>query len=186
MSIQGKITKSLSVGAILALSVGCSTTSAKAGGHSQLSLASAAPGQVKSAYSSWVSTGKLDNNNKEKCYGVALKGENDCGGSAGASCKGAKADCKGAGASCKGHKAGAKADCKGAGASCKGHKAGAKADCKGAGASCKGAKADCKGSGITCSGQATRDWQGDAFTYVPKGACQYIITPVGRGSLTPK
>ena len=208
MSAPIKLSKTLSAGAILALSVGCTTTASAP--NSLISLDPSASATTKAAYSAWVGGKSLGEDAKEKCYGVALKGENDCGGSAGADCKGAKADhdCKaGAGADCKGKKA-ADHDCKaGAGADCKGKKAadhdckaGAGADCKGkkaadhdckagAGADCKGkegAKADCKaGSGITCSGQATVDWQGDAWTYVPKGSCEQIITPNGRGSLTP-
>ena len=213
MSAPMKLTKSIAVGAILAASVGCASTSS--GPNAQLSLASDAPSAVKSAYSQWVG-GRALGGDKERCFGVSLKGENDCGAGYGSSCKGAKSDCKaGAGSSCKG----AKHDCKaGAGSSCKGKAAshdckagagssckGAKGDCKaGAGSSCKGAKSDCKagagssckgkaaahdckaGAGITCKGNATVDWQGDAWQYVPKGSCEYIVTPGGRGSLTPK
>ncbi len=210
MSAPLRTTKILAIGAILAASVGCATSTPSAP-SALLKLDNAAPSQVKAAYSTWVGGGKLAKNSKEKCYGVSLKGENDCGAASGTSCKGAKSDCKagagssckgmkgaksdckaGAGSSCKGTKAGAKHDCKsGAGASCKGMK-GAKSDCKaGAGSSCKGtksgAKSDCKASsGITCKGNATADWQGDAWTYVPKGSCALIITPNGNGSLTPK
>lgn len=173
MSAPMKISKTIAVGAILAASVGCASTAPKP--NSQISIAANAPTAVKSAYSSWVGGGSLSKDAKEHCYGISLKGENDCGASASTSCKGAK---------------GAKADCKaGAGSSCKGKMA--SGDCKaGAGSSCKGdkgAKADCKASaGITCRGNATVDWQGDAWLYTPKGSCEYIVTPNGRGSLTPK
>ncbi len=170
MSAPMKISKTIAVGAILAASVGCASTAPKP--NSQISIAANAPTAVKSAYSSWVGGGSLSKDAKEHCYGISLKGENDCGASASTSCKGAKADCKaGAGSSCKGEMA--SGDCKaGAGSSCKGD---------------KGAKADCKASaGITCRGNATVDWQGDAWLYTPKGSCEYIVTPNGRGSLTPK
>ena len=170
MSASIKISKSIAIGAVLAASVGCTTT--PAGPSETLRINQNAPTSVKSAFSKWVGGEKLAKADREKCYGVALKGENDCGAASGTSCKGAKSDCKaGAGSSCKGHHA-AKADCKaGAGSSCKGAKAdckagagmsckgdhAAKADCKaGAGSSCKGhhaAKADCKaGSGMSCKG----------------------------------
>ncbi len=201
MSAHLKISKTIAVGAILAAGVGCTTTT-PAGPSAGISIAQSAPTSVKSAFSKWVGGGSLAEGEREKCYGVSLKGENDCGAASGTSCKGAKSDCKaGTGSSCKGAKAdckagagssckGAKHDCKsGAGMSCKGKMA--KHDCKaGAGMSCKGdkmAKADCKASaGITCKGNATVDWQGDAWVYVPKGSCTSIITPAGNGSLTPK
>ncbi|MBL4871394.1 MAG: DUF2282 domain-containing protein, partial [Robiginitomaculum sp.] len=147
MSVHFKATKTIAIGAILAASVGCATSYTSTP-SAQLKLDNAASSEVRAAYSSWVGGAKLSKSAKEKCYGVSLKGENDCGAASGTSCKGAKSDCKaGAGASCKGTKAAAH-DCKaGAGASCKGTKAAAH-DCKaGAGASCKGTKAaahDCK------------------------------------------
>ncbi|MCF6274491.1 MAG: DUF2282 domain-containing protein [Robiginitomaculum sp.] len=155
MSAHFKISKTIAVGAILAAGVGCSTT--PAGPSAGLSIEQSAPTAVKSAFSKWVGGGSLAKADREKCYGVSLKGENDCGAASGTSCKGAKSDCKaGAGSSCKGDKM-AKADCKaGAGTSCKGDKM-AKHDCKaGAGTSCKGdkmAKHDCKaGAGTSCKG----------------------------------
>ena len=158
MSAHFKISKTLAVGAILAAGVGCSTT--PAGPSAGLSIEQSAPTAVKSAFSKWVGGGSLAKADREKCYGVSLKGANDCGAASGTSCKGAKSDCKaGAGSSCKGDKM-AKSDCKaGAGTSCKGDKA-AKHDCKaGAGTSCKGkkmAKSDCKsGAGMSCKGDKT-------------------------------
>lgn len=45
---------------------------------------------------------------------------------------------------------------------------------------------DCAaGPGTSCSGTSTRDWQGNAWKYVPKGTCATIRTPAGNGSLTP-
>ena len=44
---------------------------------------------------------------------------------------------------------------------------------------------DCKaGAGTSCQGTSTTDWQANAWTYVPKGSCELIQTPVGTGSLT--
>jgi uncharacterized membrane protein len=46
---------------------------------------------------------------------------------------------------------------------------------------------DCyAGAGTTCAGTSTVDYQGNAFTLVPKGTCTTIQTPNGSGSLTPK
>ena len=63
------------------------------------------------------------------------------------------------------------------------------------GASIKGAKERCygislagkndcaAGPGTTCAGTSTVDYQGNAWTYVPKGTCTSIKTPKGTGSL---
>ena len=46
-------------------------------------------------------------------------------------------------------------------------------------------KSDCAaGPGTTCAGTSTKDYQGNAWTYVAKGTCTSIKTPVGMGSLT--
>lgn len=48
-------------------------------------------------------------------------------------------------------------------------------------------KNDCAaGPGTSCAGSAKRDYQGNAWKYVPKGTCASIKTPKGNGSLTPK
>ena len=45
---------------------------------------------------------------------------------------------------------------------------------------------DCAaGPGTSCAGTSTRDYQGNAWTYVDKGTCTGIETPKGKGSLTP-
>ena len=47
-------------------------------------------------------------------------------------------------------------------------------------------KNDCAaGPGTSCAGTSTRDYQGNAWKYVPKGTCAKITTPKGPGSLTP-
>ncbi|MDD7911843.1 MULTISPECIES: DUF2282 domain-containing protein [Pseudovibrio] len=45
---------------------------------------------------------------------------------------------------------------------------------------------DCKaGAGTTCAGTSTVDYQGNAWTLVPKGTCETMELPGGRqGSLT--
>ena len=44
---------------------------------------------------------------------------------------------------------------------------------------------DCAaGPGTSCAGTSTVDFQGDAWTLVPAGACAHIQTPEGDGSLS--
>ena len=44
---------------------------------------------------------------------------------------------------------------------------------------------DCRaGAGTTCAGTSTHNFQGNSWTYVPAGTCQYIQTPDGAASLT--
>jgi len=44
---------------------------------------------------------------------------------------------------------------------------------------------DCAaGPGTSCQGTSTSDFQKNAWTYAPKGTCEYIITPTGKGSKT--
>jgi uncharacterized membrane protein len=53
------------------------------------------------------------------------------------------------------------------------------------GVSLKG-KNDCAaGPGTSCAGSATKNYQGDAWKYVPKGTCTSIVTPKGKGSIDP-
>jgi uncharacterized membrane protein len=50
----------------------------------------------------------------------------------------------------------------------------------------KAGQNDCAaGPGTSCSGTSTRDYQGNAWKLVPKGTCEDIETPKGKGSLTP-
>lgn len=44
---------------------------------------------------------------------------------------------------------------------------------------------DCAaGPGTSCEGSSTVDFQGNAWTFAPRGSCEYIETPHGKGSLT--
>ena len=44
---------------------------------------------------------------------------------------------------------------------------------------------DCAaGPGTSCEGTSTVDFQGNAWTYAPRGSCEFIETPHGAGSLT--
>lgn len=45
---------------------------------------------------------------------------------------------------------------------------------------------DCKaGAGTSCEGTSTVDFQGNAWTYAPRGSCEFIVTPNGVASLSP-
>lgn len=47
-------------------------------------------------------------------------------------------------------------------------------------------KNDCAaGPGTSCAGTSKRNYQGNAWKYVPKGTCTSIKTPKGAGSLKP-
>jgi uncharacterized membrane protein len=49
----------------------------------------------------------------------------------------------------------------------------------------KAGKNDCAaGPGTSCAGTSTRDYQGNAWKLVPKGTCEKIATPKGKGSLS--
>ncbi len=47
------------------------------------------------------------------------------------------------------------------------------------------AENDCKaGAGTSCQGTSTVDFQGNAWTYAPRGSCDFITTPEGPASKT--
>ena len=47
-------------------------------------------------------------------------------------------------------------------------------------------KNDCAaGPGTTCAGTSKKNYQGNAWKYVPKGTCTAIVTAKGKGSLEP-
>lgn len=110
------INQALLAGVAVALSSG----QALAKPNDQLTAAEGAPEKVQTALEKWIAKGKSPRGRKDKCYGIALAGENDC-------------------------------------------KAGA---------------------GTSCEGTSTTDFQGNAWTYSPKGSCEYIVTPKGVGSLS--
>jgi uncharacterized membrane protein len=50
----------------------------------------------------------------------------------------------------------------------------------------KAGQNDCEaGPGTTCAGTSKVDYQGNAWKLVPKGTCETISTPKGKGSLKP-
>ncbi len=82
MSAPQNFAKALTVGAFLAASVSV----AVAKPHSDLSIDSSASAEVQAAFASWVNGVKPTS--KEKCFGVALKGGNDCKSASGLTCQG--------------------------------------------------------------------------------------------------
>ncbi|MEP0357765.1 MAG: DUF2282 domain-containing protein [Paraglaciecola sp.] len=73
-----------------ALLVGCTIAAsqmATAKPNDQLTLSEATPENVKVAIQEW-KEGKRLRGRKDKCYGIALAGENDCKAGAGTSCEG--------------------------------------------------------------------------------------------------
>lgn len=51
----------------------------------------------------------------------------------------------------------------------------------------KAGENDCKaGPGTTCAASSIEDYQGNAWSFVPKGTCESISTPKGNGSLSAK
>ena len=88
--------------------------------NDQLTIAANVSDDVRTKLSTWIADGKAPRGRKDKCYGIALAGENDC-------------------------------------------KAGA---------------------GTSCEGTSTVDFQGNAWTYTPRGSCEFIVTPNGTASLS--
>jgi len=63
------------------------STVADAKPNDQLSIAANAPEAIKAQFSEWVG-GKSIRGRKDRCYGIALSGDNDCKAGAGTSCEG--------------------------------------------------------------------------------------------------
>lgn len=82
MNFSKDIATALLAGAALA-----ATGAATAKPNDQLSLTDAAPDKVRTAVASWKQGERLAGR-KDKCYGIALAGENDCAAGPGTSCEG--------------------------------------------------------------------------------------------------
>ena len=83
MSQSSLITKSVILGLALAASAGA----ANAKPNAQLTLADNTPAEAQQAFSQWQNGERLKGR-KDKCYGIALAGENDCKAGKGTSCEG--------------------------------------------------------------------------------------------------
>lgn len=82
MTIKANIAGALIAGAALAVSGG-----ADAKPNNQLTLTAEAPAKVQDAFGKWQAGDRL-RGRKDKCYGIALAGENDCKAGKGTSCEG--------------------------------------------------------------------------------------------------
>lgn len=82
MKIRSNVTSALIAGIAMA-----SASSAIAKPNDQLSLVENAPPEVVSKFSGWQQGDRL-RGRKDKCFGIALAGENDCKAGAGTSCEG--------------------------------------------------------------------------------------------------
>ena len=82
MSLQSNFTMALLAGVALASAAG-----SYAKPNDQLTLAQGAPEKVQKAFTGW-QAGERVGGRQDKCYGIALAGENDCKAGAGTSCEG--------------------------------------------------------------------------------------------------
>ena len=83
MTTKSTIAKALLTGAAIA----AMSSQAAAKPNAQLTIADNAPEAVKTAFAQWIG-GESPSGRKDKCYGIALAGENDCAAGAGTSCEG--------------------------------------------------------------------------------------------------
>jgi uncharacterized membrane protein len=83
VTTKSSIAKALLTGAAIA----AMSTQAAAKPNSQLTIADKASEMVKTAFAQWMK-GESPSGRKDKCYGIALAGENDCAAGAGTSCEG--------------------------------------------------------------------------------------------------
>ena len=83
MTTKSSIARALLTGAAIAAMGG----QAVAKPNAQLTIADDASDTVKTAFAQWMD-GNAPSGRKDKCYGIALAGENDCAAGAGTSCEG--------------------------------------------------------------------------------------------------
>lgn len=83
MTTKSTIARALLTGAAIA----ALSTPAAAKPNAQLTIAKDAPEAVKTAFAQWMK-GETASGRKDKCFGIALSGENDCAAGAGTSCEG--------------------------------------------------------------------------------------------------
>lgn len=84
MHVSNRLTAA-SIAAAVAAAIGAGP--ALAGPNSGLSISSSAPSDAQSTFTAWMN-GDNVKGRMEKCYGVALAGENDCKAGKGTSCEG--------------------------------------------------------------------------------------------------
>lgn len=81
------IRRMIPLSGLAALTGALAAPAAFAGPNAQLSLEAGAPEQVRESFNTWVEGGNVEGR-MERCYGIALAGENDCRAGAGTSCEG--------------------------------------------------------------------------------------------------
>ena len=77
----------LATALLIGASVASLSSTASAGANAQLSIADGTPAKVEIKLKGWLAGDKV-RGRKDKCYGIALAGENDCKAGAGTSCEG--------------------------------------------------------------------------------------------------
>lgn len=80
---KANLTSALLIGASAAIL----STGAVAGPNSQLKVSETASAEVQAKVQGWLAGDKIKGR-KDKCFGIALAGENDCAAGAGTSCEG--------------------------------------------------------------------------------------------------
>ena len=79
--------KTLTAGAAAAAVAIALSPAAFAGPNAQLTISESAPAEVQAAFEAWKAGEDVDVD-MERCYGIALAGENDCAAGPGTSCQG--------------------------------------------------------------------------------------------------
>lgn len=77
----------LATALLLGASTALLSAGAVAGPNSQLKVSETASTEVQAKVNSWLAGDKVSGR-KDKCFGIALAGENDCAAGAGTSCEG--------------------------------------------------------------------------------------------------
>ncbi|MBX3428162.1 MAG: DUF2282 domain-containing protein [Hyphomonadaceae bacterium] len=76
-----------SAAAALILGLSLATPSALAKPNDQLRISESASAEARAAFANWVENDRI-RGQRERCYGIALAGENDCRAGAGTTCAG--------------------------------------------------------------------------------------------------
>ena len=82
MKVTTKLTTAIALSTVM-----FAAGQANAKPNDQISIADAASDSVKTAFAGWQKGEELSGR-KDKCFGIALSGENDCKAGAGTSCQG--------------------------------------------------------------------------------------------------
>ncbi|MDX2275545.1 MAG: DUF2282 domain-containing protein [Hyphomonadaceae bacterium] len=75
------------IAAALFVGLSLATAPAIAKPNAQLSISENAPAEARAAFAAWVQSDHIQGR-RDRCYGIALAGENDCRAGAGTTCAG--------------------------------------------------------------------------------------------------